>query len=101
MPYLRLSSKQAFVCAGAALFNPQAQAPPLRMPTPVEARHVDTAAENAKRAAAAAGLTGLLPSLDAGSQRLKSGMGLSPTPSPRDEQAMRKHAPSPLMSRCS
>lgn len=42
----------------------------------VEGRHVDYAAENAKRALAAMGLGSLSTSLDAGSQRLKTSMGL-------------------------
>ena len=48
----------------------------------VEGRHVDYAAENAKRALAAIGLGSLTPSFDSGSQRLKTSMGLPSQPTP-------------------
>lgn len=65
-------------CAGVALHSKIAAQ---EAKSEVEGRHVDYAAENAKKAAVRMGLGSLLSSFDSGSQRLKTSMGI-PTPDP-------------------
>ena len=74
-----LNSRLMYECIGVALHSKTVEE---GARSPVDGRHVDYAAENAKRAAARMGLGSLFNSFDSGSQRLKTSMGLPSSPPP-------------------